>query len=49
MDDYIGSSLYEKIPGLEEKQLNVRIQHDKARGVDTSALEKRLEEVQAQA
>ena len=46
LDEEMGKSLYERIPGLEESHLKIKIDYDRKHGLDTAALEKRLQEVQ---
>merc|ERR1711976_325235 len=45
IDETLSVSLFERIPGLEEKQLRLRIQYDQEAGKDVSELVKRLQEL----
>jgi len=47
IDDELSRSLYEKIPGLEEKSIQGQINSAKQLGKDTSFLEKHLRDVRA--
>lgn len=48
IDESIGTSLYARIPGLEEIQLEQAIEYNKKNGMSTEALEARLKEIHAQ-
>lgn len=45
LDAEISKGLYERIPGLEERDLNTVIEYDKKLGKDVTALEARLKEL----
>ena len=45
MDEHLGLSLYDKVPGLEVKQLELRIKYDEEQGNDTTALKARLKAI----
>lgn len=42
IDEQLSVSLYERVPGLEEKQLHVDLRNNKAKGLDTKEIEQRL-------
>ena len=46
LDDEMGKSIFERVPGLEEQHLIGRIHYFKSQGVDTTELQQRLEEIQ---
>ena len=46
MDEEIGKTLWERIPGLEKQQLQVLIKYNEDRGLDTKAFHKRLAEIE---
>lgn len=46
IDEELGKSLYDRIEGLEERQLQVALQYSSEHGQDTSAIVKRLQELQ---
>jgi hypothetical protein len=46
LDDEMNTSLYHRIPGLEEKQLRTNIEYDRQRGKDSRQFEARLQEIQ---
>ena len=46
MDELLTVSLYDKMPGLEEKNIRIAIDHEKRSGGSTSELEKRLAELE---
>lgn len=46
MDEELGRSLYERIEGLEERQLQLSLEYNKEHGKDTSAILARLDELQ---
>lgn len=45
VDEKLSMSLYDRIEGLEENQLEASIQYNKAHGLSTLELEKRLKEL----
>lgn len=47
LDEEIGKSLFERIPGLEEKDLLAKISNAKSLGMDSKPFEKRLKEIQS--
>lgn len=47
LDEEIGKSLFERIPGLEEKDLVAKISLAKSMGIDSTIYEKRLKEIQS--
>ncbi|KAK2169859.1 hypothetical protein LSH36_6g03000 [Paralvinella palmiformis] len=42
MDELLGLSLYERMPGLEEKNIRIAIDYEKSLGRSTTELERRL-------
>lgn len=46
MDDKLGVSLYDRMPGLEEKNIRIAIDYEKHLGRSTSDLERRLAELE---
>jgi hypothetical protein len=46
IDEELGKSLYERIPGLEKSQLQEAFTYNSAKGHDTSAITARLQELQ---
>jgi hypothetical protein len=46
IDEELGKSLYDRIGGLEERQLEIALRHNLEHGLDTSAIETRLKELQ---
>ncbi|XP_049801721.1 uncharacterized protein LOC126236445 [Schistocerca nitens] len=48
MDEELGKSLYDRVPGLEEQQLNVTLKYYKERGMDTREIETRLNQLKNQ-
>ncbi len=46
IDQELGKSLYERVDGLEKKQLELALVHNRGQaGVDTKAIQKRLDEI----
>jgi hypothetical protein len=46
IDEELGKSLYDRIGGLEERQLQTALKYNSEHGQDTSAIVKRLKELQ---
>ena len=46
MDDMLGVSLYERMPGLEEKNIRIAIDYERSLGRSTKELERRLSELE---
>lgn len=46
IDEELGKTLYDRIEGLEERQLQVALKYNSEHGQDTSAILKRLKELQ---
>jgi len=46
VDEELGKSLYERIPGLEKAQLHAAYTYNSMHGQDTSAITARLQELQ---
>jgi hypothetical protein len=46
IDEELGKTLYDRIEGLEERQLQVALKYNSEHRQDTSAIVKRLEELQ---
>ncbi|CAI9740967.1 Hypothetical predicted protein [Octopus vulgaris] len=47
LDLEMDKTLYERIPALEKTQLQMQIQQNKKQGIESAALQKRLQEVEA--
>jgi len=47
LDEEIGKSLFDRIPGLEEKDLVAKISNAKSMGMDSTLYERRLKEIQS--
>ena len=45
VDKELGKSLYERIDGLEKKQLELSLIHNRSTGKDTKAIQERLDEI----
>jgi len=48
MDEALGVSLYDRIPGMEKSNLIAAIRHNEQEGLDTTALKARLDEIIAE-
>jgi hypothetical protein len=46
IDEELGKTLYDRIEGLEERQLHVALKYNSEHGKDTSAIVERLKELQ---
>jgi hypothetical protein len=46
IDEELGKSLYDRIAGLEERQLQIALKYNSEHGLDTSAIVARLQDLQ---
>jgi hypothetical protein len=46
IDEELGKTLYDRIEGLEDKQLQIALKYNLDHGQDTSSIEKRLKNLQ---
>lgn len=47
VDIELGKSLYDRVDGMEKKQLELALKHNHGQGLDTLAIKKRLDEIDA--
>ncbi|CAB3359490.1 Hypothetical predicted protein [Cloeon dipterum] len=47
LDDEMRVSLFDRLPGLEKNQLELAMEYNKERGIDTKRLESRLKEIES--
>jgi len=45
VDEELGKTLYDRISGLEEKQLELSLQYNEENNLDTTAIKNRLKEI----
>ncbi|XP_046394353.1 uncharacterized protein LOC124162053 [Ischnura elegans] len=48
LDIELNRSLFERIPGLEKKQLEIALSYNESQGLDTADLRNRLKEIEAE-
>ncbi|KAK2704972.1 hypothetical protein QYM36_017130 [Artemia franciscana] len=49
VDDFLQRSIYDHVPGLEKPHLETALKYNKQYGLETEAIEKRLEEIDSEA
>merc|ERR1712071_253147 len=47
LDRELGKTLYDRVDGMEEKQLELTLEHNKTQGLDTKAVQARLNEIRS--
>ena len=47
LDRELEKTLYDRVDGLEEKQLELVLEHNRTQGLDTRAIQARLNEIKA--